>query len=199
MAKLMNWHEFERVIKEKQVPLFSPTDVARLFDITKVAVSFLLHRYAKRGLLVRIKRGLYAFPTTLPPDFFIANKLYEPSYLSRELALSYHRIIPETVYEMTSVTPKATRRFETLDKIYSYRRIKQPAFAGYQLAKQSGFGFFIADPEKAFVDANYFRLLDGLGPIARFDKKKIQLERALCYAALFEHQRLMDRIEAALR
>jgi len=72
----------------------------------------LLHRYTGRNLIIRIKRGLYALPDTQLSELFIANKLFEPSYISREFALSYHRIIPETVYEITSVTTKTTQRFE---------------------------------------------------------------------------------------
>ncbi len=75
-----------------------------------------------------MKRGLYAFPDALPPDLYVANKLYEPSYISLEFALSYHGIIPETVYEITSVTTKSTRRFEAMGKVFTYRRIKREAF-----------------------------------------------------------------------
>ncbi len=138
-------------------------------------------------------------PDALPPDCFIANKICEPSYVSLECALSYHRVIPETVYEITSVTPKSTRRFETSEKIYSYRSIKKVAFTGYRTEKQNGFGFYVADPEKAFVDANYFRLQDSLNPLSRFDKKKINLKRALRYAKLFKNKKLEKIIETTLR
>src|SRR3989338_61387 len=170
MAKLVNWYEVNRKMRDKKVLLFSATDIRRIFGASKVAADFLLQRYAKKGYIIRVKRGLYAFPDNLPPELFLANKIYEPSYVSLQFALSYHRVIPENVYEITSVTIKATRRFEKLGKIYSYRRIKKNAFAGYTTEKQKGFSFQIADPEKAFVDTNYFRILDGLKPISCFYK-----------------------------
>lgn len=199
MAKLVNWHEFNRIIKGKKLLLFSAADVCRLFGTTRVATTFLLHRYSQRGFIVRVKRGLYALPDALPPDFLIANKIYKPSYLSLEFALSYHRIIPETVYEMTSVTTKSTRRFETLGKNYSYRSIKEEAYTGYTIEKQQGFGFLVADPEKAFVDANYFRMVDGLKPISRFDQEKIDPKKALRYARLFGNAKLIGVIKNALQ
>ncbi len=199
MAKLVNWREFERKLKDKRLLLFSATDICRLFGATKVAATFLLHRYSKKGFIVRVKRGLYVFPDALPPELFIANKMYKPSYVSLEFALSYHRVIPETVYEMTSVTTKSTRRFETLGKIYSYRRVKIAAFTGYITEKQKGFSFFVADPEKAFVDTNYFRMFDGLKPISRFDKEKINPEKALRYAKLFSNPKLIGIIKTTLQ
>lgn len=199
MAKLVNWYEFNRKLKDKKILLFSATDIQRLFGVSKVAAGFLLHRYAAKGYIARIKRGLYVFPDALPPELYLANKIYEPSYVSREFALSYHRVIPETVYEITSLTTKATRRFEKLGKIYSYRRIKKPVFAGYVTEKQKGFTFQIADPEKAFVDTNYFRMLDGLQPLSRFDKEKINSAKALRYASLFGNEKLVSVIKTTLQ
>lgn len=199
MAKLMNWHEFERKLKDKKILLFSAQDILRLFAATKIGTTFLLHRYSKKGLIVRLKRGMYAFPDALPPELFIANKLYEPSYVSLEFALSYHRVIPENVYDITSITPKATRRFEVLGKIFSYRCVKKNTYAGYTIEKQKGHSFLIAEPEKAFVDANYFRMLDGLKPIGRFDKTKINLMKAVGYAKLFGNSKLIGIIKTTLQ
>lgn len=199
MAKLVNWYEFNRKLKDKNVLLFSITDIRRLFGVSAVAAGFLLHRYTAKHYLVRVKRGLYAFPDALPPELFLANKIYAPSYVSLEFALSYHRVIPETVYEITSVTTKATRRFEKLGKIYSYRRIKRSAFAGYTTEKQKGFSFQIADPEKAFVDASYFRLLDGLKPLSRYHKEKINPAKAVRYAALIGNKKLVAIVKTTLQ
>lgn len=199
MAKLVNWREFEVKIKDKNILLFSATDIRRLFGTTKVAATFLLHRYSKKGFIIRVKRGIYVLPDALPPELFIANKIYEPSYVSLEFALSYRRVIPETVYEITSVTPKATRRFETLGKIYSYRRIKKAAFAGYTIERQKDFSFQIADAEKAFVDANYFRMLDGLKPLSRFNKERVNSAKTIQYALLFGDPRLISIIKTTLK
>ena len=195
----MKWIDFERQIKNKGIKLFTPLDVQRFLGRSKVAVTFLIHRMKKQGYIQSVKRGLYKLSDESVPDLYLANKLYEPSYISLEFALSYHRVIPETVYEITSITPKTTRRFETLGKIYSYRKIKKTAFTGYIIEKQRGFGFQIADPEKAFVDTNYFRILDGLKPISRFNKDKVNSVKAFRYAALFGNQKLASIIKTTLQ
>jgi predicted transcriptional regulator of viral defense system len=119
------------------------------------------------------------------PEPYIANKIYSPSYVSLEFALSYYGVIPETVYEITSVTVKAPRRFEILGKIFSYRKIKKGVFSGYGIEKQNDLGFYIADAQKAFVDANYFRWLEKSPPLSRFNKEKIDVEAVKNYAKLF--------------
>ena len=199
MAKLVNWVSFERKIKEKRLLLFNSSDVRRVLGVSPVAATFLLYRYTKKGLISRLKRGIYVFPDTLPPDLYIANKLYEPSYVSLEFALSYHRVIPETVYEITSVTTKATRHFSVLSKTYSYRKLKREAFTGYYVVQRQGANFLIADAEKAFIDALYFRVLSGEKPLSRFDKKKINTAKALKYASIFGNRKLIGVVKRTLQ
>jgi len=199
MAKLVNWAIFERKLREKKLLIFTPLDIRRIFGVSKMAVNFLLHRYAQRKLLIRLKQGLYALYDADIPDFYLANKLYEPSYISLEFALSYHQVIPETVYEITSVTTKATRRFNVLGKIFGYHRIKKEAFTGYFINKQRGLTFIIAEPEKAFVDLTYLRVLRNKKPISRFDKEKINPTKTLRYAKLFNNNKLISIIKTTLR
>jgi predicted transcriptional regulator of viral defense system len=198
MVKLVNQTIFAAKIKGKRLYIFSANDIRALFGVSAVAASALLHRYKKKEFVLQIKRGLYVFPDALPPDIYIANKLYSPSYISLEFALSYHGVIPETVYEITSVTTKATRRFETLGKIFSYRKIKKAAYTGYGVERQGEISFYIADTEKAFVDLNYLRLMNKQKPISRFNKEKISSKKALRYAELFGNDKLTSIIKTTL-
>lgn len=199
MVKLVNWYNFEHKIREKRLLLFSNIDVQRIFGTSKVSTVLLLHRYYKKGFIIRVKRGLYSLSDFMPPEFLVANRIYEPSYISLEFALSYHRVIPETVYEITSVTTKATRRFETLGRIFSYHKIKREAFSGYSIEKQKGLSFRIAYAEKAFVDYNYLRLLGGKKPLTRFNKDKINTNEALRYTRLFKNSKLVSIIKRTLQ
>ncbi len=199
MVKLVNQTIFATKIKEKKLYIFNANDIRALFGVSAVASAALLHRYKKRGFILQIKRGFYVFPDFLPPDVYVANKIYAPSYISLEFALSYHGIIPETVYEITSVTAKTTRRFEALGKIFSYRKIKKIAYTGYEIQKQQGLSFYIADAEKAFVDADYLRLINKQEPISRFNKEKINPEKALRYAKLFGNEKLISIIKSTLK
>lgn len=201
MVKLVNQTIFSAKIKDKKLLIFGKDNIRALFGVSAVAVAGLLHRYKKQGFISQVKRGLYVFPDNLPPDVYIANKLCHPSYVSLEFALSFHGVIPETVYEITSVTTKATRRFEVkpLGKIFSYRKIKKAAYTGYEVQKQKGISFYIADAEKAFVDTNYLRMIHKQKPISRFHKEKINAVKALRYAKLFGNEKLMSIIKTTLQ
>jgi len=199
MVKLVNQTIFASKIKAKKLYIFSAHDIRTLFGVSSVATASLLHRYKKGVFILQLKRGFYVFPDFLPPDVYVANKLYSPSYLSLEFALSYHGVIPETVYEITSVTTKATRQFETLGKTFSYRKIKKVAYTGYEIQKQNELSFYIANTEKAFVDTNYLRMVNGEKPISRFSKNKINPEKALHYAKLFGNAKLVGIIKSTLR
>jgi predicted transcriptional regulator of viral defense system len=65
----------------------------------------------KNGDLISLKRGIYVFSEkyrTSPLNYIsIANILHKPSYVSFEYALSYHGLIPERVYTITTAAPKA--------------------------------------------------------------------------------------------
>lgn len=199
MVKLVNQTSFVAKIKAKKLFIFNTSDIRSLFGVSAIASSALLHRYKKRGFILQLKRGLYVFPDFLPPDVFVANKLYSPSYISLEFALSYHGVIPETVYEITSVTTKATRRFGALGKVFSYRKIKKSAYTGYEIQKQQGLSFYIADAEKSFVDVNYLRLKNKQNPISRFNKEKINSGKAIRYAKLFDNSKLVSVIKSTLQ
>ena len=199
MAKQTNWNKFERKLKEKRLLLFSAVDVVRVLGVSSTAATFLVHRYTKKGFLLRMKRGLYAFPDAPPSDLFLANKLCEPSYVSLEFALSYHGVIPETVYEITSVTTKTTRRLTAAGKAFTYRRIKRAAFTGYSVQHTHGSSYQIADPEKAFVDACYLRMRSHAAPLRRFRKDKLHAAKAMQYAKLFGNEALVGLVVQALR
>jgi len=195
----MKWIDFEREIRKKGIKLFTPLDIQRFLGRSKIATRFLIHRLKKQGYIIRLRRGLYQLANEKTPDLYIANKLYEPSYISLDFALSYYGVIPETVYEITSVTTKTTRRFNALGKIFSYRHIKKEAFTGYAPISHQGFTVFIAEPEKAFVDLNYFAVLNKKKPRSRINKEKLNLPKALSYAQLLNNKKLISIVNRALK
>lgn len=95
------------------------------------------------------------------PDLFLANKLYSPSYVSLETALSIYNVIPEVAMSVTSITTKPTREFKNYHGLFKYRSVKPKAFIGYRIIEENKFKIKIAEPEKALVDYIYFKLYDG--------------------------------------
>lgn len=117
-----------------------------------------IHALIKEGVLKNIKKGLYVTGPTLkinrPEPFLLANHILGPSYISLDSALSYHGFIPERVYELTSMTTKASRRFQTPMGVFTYIRLSLPYYSyGILQIKLSDRQYaMIASPEKALCD-----------------------------------------------
>jgi predicted transcriptional regulator of viral defense system len=117
----------------------------------------------KNGNLIRIKKGLYLFGYDYRKEPYsqevMANKIYGPSYVSLEYALSYYGMIPEHVEEITSVSTKRTRIFNTPVGRFSYKHIPVALYrVGFNLVSvRDNATALIATPEKALADLLYLR------------------------------------------
>ena len=115
-----------------------------------------LTQMIKAGKIIRVKRGLYLWP---PPASWslktLANKIYGPSYISFEYALSYHQMIPERV-EMITCASRAkskNKTFKTPVGRFYYTSIPASVYPYGILRKDDAEGpFLIATPEKALCD-----------------------------------------------
>ena len=104
----MNWMKIEQALRRHGLRVFTPLELQRLVGVSGTAARFLVHRYAQRGALVKLRNGLYALADQPPSEMELANRLYAPSYISFEFALSYYNLIPETTYVVTSATSRPT-------------------------------------------------------------------------------------------
>ncbi|MBI4227496.1 MAG: type IV toxin-antitoxin system AbiEi family antitoxin domain-containing protein [Candidatus Omnitrophica bacterium] len=196
MANYVNWITVGRALRAQGLRVFTPLELRRLLRISPVAVRFLVHRAAKRGLLTKLRRGLYAVTDAPPSAPVVANRLYEPSYLSFEWALAYHHLIPEMTYVLTSATSRPTRTFSALGHTFEYHRLKVAAFTGYAPVKVGTDTVLVAMPEKALVDTVYFVDLQKKALGDRLDLRSVNWRRAESYARRFGRPSLMVRLRA---
>jgi predicted transcriptional regulator of viral defense system len=86
----------------------------------------------KKDILTPLKSGVYIYNpihnNTLVSKEIISNVLFGPSYVSLDYALWFHGLIPESVYEVTSLTTKRSNSFETSYGVFSYKQIKKELF-----------------------------------------------------------------------
>lgn len=112
----------------------------------------------KSKSLISLRRGLYIVGPNIdvpqPEPFLIANHLRGPSYVSLESALSYWNMIPERVYEISSVTTKTSKQYINPAGRFSFKHLKTPYYS-YGIInieyspKQT---ILIASKEKALCD-----------------------------------------------
>jgi len=138
------------------------TDLAILLKKTDDARYSVIKRAIKKGVLIRVKRGLYLIASktkqVLPNEFELALIIYGPSFVSLESALSYHSWIPEAVYATTSVTAKRAREFDTPVGVFSYSRVPAECFyVGVDRIATKGGAIFVATPWRALADFMYVK------------------------------------------
>lgn len=154
--------------------------VFSLQDIKKLDASFYrsrLNDWQKKGYLKKIRRGYYIFTDRKLNDatlFSIANKIYSPSYISFEMALSNYNLIPESVYGISSATANKTYRFKTEIGEFTYRHLKPGLMFGYKLVIINNISFKIAEIEKTVLD--YFYINTHLSTEADFFELRFNKE-----------------------
>jgi len=154
---------------------FSYQDVARVLNISEKAATVTCARYVRSGILIRLKRNLYIMEQkwnylTSSEIYEISNILQVPSYISLVTALSYYEYttqIQQNFYE--SIVLKRTMSLEILESVFNYSKIKKEFYFGFKKKEK----FFIAEPEKALIDALYLQYLGRY----KLDLSAISLEK----------------------
>jgi len=177
------------------IRMFTPLEFRRVFPKSRDQIQYFLETQAQQGLFIRLKKGLYALKTDLPSDEEIANALYKPSYLSFEYAMAKYGIIPESPYNLTSATTNPTRVFSTDRQAFSYFTIKQDAYTGYYLDTTGGRKILIAEGEKALADYLYFVAIGQRSWNDRFNVSKLDKDKLMEYAKLFERDKVIETVE----
>lgn len=170
--------------------LFTPSQFSQIFEIPRLKTKRYLKKWIKEGFIIRLKQGLYALKSDLPSEEEIANRLYQPSYLSFEYALAFYNILPEMTYIVTSATTKPTRQFSVVSKPFSYLKIKQQAYTGYGVTRVGEKSFLIAEPEKALVDYLYFVALGKKTLNERLNLANLNKEKIMEFAKLYNRPKL---------
>ena len=121
-----------------------------------------ISEWKKKGWLIELRRGMYVindpyFKEKISP-LYSAGKIYSPSYISLEYALSEYGIIPETTRIITSITTRKTANFKNQFGRFTYTKIKNNLFFGYINIKQNEQNIFYATKEKALLDFIYINL-----------------------------------------
>ncbi|MGI6357047.1 MAG: type IV toxin-antitoxin system AbiEi family antitoxin domain-containing protein [Lentisphaeria bacterium] len=147
-----------RIVLREELP-YDLFDYAQLSSVLSsyANVRGKIGRLLASGEIIRLKKGLYTFPEYLRRaplnPCIVANMLYGPSYVSRDFALSYYGMIPETVEIVTSMTTGRPRRFQTPVGTFDYKQRQAADFSiGIENIDSGNGAFLIAGREKALYD-----------------------------------------------
>ncbi len=194
--KKLEIYQVVRKIKEKKINLFTPLEFKRVFGVSDSACQWFIKNHVKKGNFVKIRQGLYMLADYPVDSYLIANRFYEPSYVSFDTALSFYGIIPESIYSIVSATPKITKEAEINNIKFVYHKIKKQAYAGYKPVKIRDNTVLMAEPEKALADYLYFVVLKKrIFSYERLNLKKIKKNKLISYAKLFERSEILKLIK----
>lgn len=138
-------------------PFYTLSDLARLSGHAVPTAKVLVHRLAKKGLLIPVRRELYANSFQAPTLEERACAMYPPCYLSGETVLFQEGILDQAPFDLTLVTLNKSKRVKTVSGHWDFQHVKPELFFGY---KRSGQAFY-ATPEKALCDYVYLKLQRG--------------------------------------
>ena len=143
----------------KNYPIFKTSELLLFSNGNKHTLETQISQWVKKDELIQLKRGLYCFNPEKGGvkinKLLVANKLYEPSYISLEYALSHYGLIPEAAFQITSVTVRKTNKFTNKLGVYIYHHLKQDMFFGFKQEKINEDVILTADKEKALIDYLY--------------------------------------------
>lgn len=169
-----------------------------------------LGRWVKKGLLIRLRRGWYAFPEYLGRpgfEFYVANRVYRPSYVSLHSALAFYGLIPEAVVQVTSVTSMKTESFTNPFGGFSYQSVKPGLLFGYELKPLAGNrSLLIATAEKALLDLLYLypfyntaEEMEGLRLDEGLISENVDIDTLRNFTARFGNMQLEKRVKLMLK
>lgn len=168
-----------------------------------------LYEWQKKGYIKKITNNYYIFSDANIDDTtlkMIASRIYKPSYIGLESALSYYGLIPEAVFRISSVTTRKTKTFKTSLAQFSYRYIHKRLFWGYSLKNIGTHTFFISDQEKTILDYLYLNPhIDDESAFGELRLNKEQIQNLLDphrlekYLNIFSMARLSKSVDRLMR
>lgn len=166
-------------------PVFTVRDLASLLNKKRDYAYLQAYRWKKKKLIYEIEKGKY----TLEEDpFLVSSWIVWPSYISGWAALHYYHLteqLPFTIQVIT--TRKRNKRILNYGKAkLEFATVKPPFFIGFQRIIQQQKEIFIAEKEKALIDALATRKMspaEGI-EIIKNNKRKISLRKLFYYATM---------------
>lgn len=174
--------------KVEHHPLFSENDVAKIVNKSPKYIRTLLYRLHREGLIKRIEKGKY---TVHDDPLIFSSHIITPSYIGLWTALRYYNMIgqqPHSVFVMVS-SPKKSISFNKTE----IRFLSTKHLFGYRKERYSDFDIFIAEPEKAVIDALLFKLpLQDVS--AALESEQLDFRRLSLYARKTGNSSLIKRL-----
>ncbi len=144
--------ELLRALQKINKPFYTIADMEKITALPRESLYVALKRWEIGGIIERVAQGIYVPMGSNISLENVAAQLYIPNYLSFESAMAKQGILNLIPYTLTFATIRKTRKYTIQKREIEFRQISSQLFFGFEMKN----GFYIASPEKAFLDEVYF-------------------------------------------
>lgn len=134
--------------------VYSIQQLSNLISKNKATAKVYAQRLVKTGLAIRIMQGKISFTKD---EYIIATQMIEPSYISLNSALLFHKLSKQVTKNIECVTTRNTLTYPKLG--INYHKIPPSLFHGFKKYSKGESYIFVAEPEKAIIDGLYLSLI----------------------------------------
>ena len=140
------------VKKLQEYPTFNIDTFANIIDKDKTYAKMHLNRLKNRGIVTQIQRNVY---TVQEDPLVISSRIVWPSYISLWNAFRYHNLTEQIPSKISVITTRSKSRenIQIMNTTIIFEKIRPSWFFGFLKIKIQGFEVFMAEPEKAMIDA----------------------------------------------
>src|SRR4030042_3320586 len=144
--------ELLKLLQKMNKPFYTIADLEKITSLPRESLYWALKRWGGGGIIERVAQGIYVPMGSNISLENVAAQLYIPNYLSFESALAKQGILNLIPYTLTLATTRKTKTYTIQKREIEFRQISPQLFFGFEMKN----GFYIASPEKAFLDEVYF-------------------------------------------
>ena len=180
--------------KLEKYPTFNIDTFANIIDKDKNYAKMHINRLKNRGVVKQIQRNVY---TVQEDPLTIASRIIWPSYISLWAALRYHNLTEQMPNRTSVITTrlKSRENIQLINATIIFEKTDPKYFFGFSKIKIQGFEVFMADPEKALIDAVLLKKISTseIYSILQENIKNISTKKIVNYVIRTKNQALAKR------
>ena len=185
----------EKLLEQlKTYPVFDLIKVARKVKNNEDYLKLLIHRLVRKRAIISIERNKY---TRYKDPWIVASHLIWPGYISSWAALQYHHFteqLPTTIEVVTS-KKRRKRKLSFQESKIKIITTKPALIFGFTKCLHEGTEIFMAEPEKALLDAALFKSMSfsEIEDIITSHLSQLQKEKLVAYLLKIGNKSLIKR------
>jgi len=182
------------VKKLEEYPTFNIDTFANVIDNDKTYAKMHLNRLKNRGIVKQIQRNVY---TVQENPLIIASRIIWPSYISLWIAFRYHNLTEQIPNKISVITTRSKSRenIQIMNTTIIFEKIRPLWFFGFSKIKIQDFEVFMAESEKALIDAVLLKKISTteIYSLLRENIKNISIKKIVDYILRTKNNALAKR------